>query len=73
MVIFSHGNASDLGDVYSFGYKFIKLYDVDFLGYDYTGYGLGKGRYKPSETLIYNDLIIANNMFQMSYIKYKNF
>ncbi len=56
MVIFSHGNASDLGDVYSFGYKFIKLYDVDFLGYDYTGYGLGKGRYKPSETLIYNDL-----------------
>lgn len=42
LVIFSHGNASDLGDVYFFGEKIATSYDVDFLGYDYTGYGMGR-------------------------------
>jgi hypothetical protein len=45
LVIYSHGNASDLGDVYFFAEKFATLYSVDILIYDYTGYGLGKGKY----------------------------
>ena len=49
LVIFSHGNASDLGDVYFFGERLAQLYDVDFLAYDYTGYGMGKGKYDISE------------------------
>lgn len=50
MIIFSHGNASDLGDVYFFGEGLVVNYDVDFLSYDYTGYGLGKGKYEINET-----------------------
>lgn len=42
LVLFSHGNASDLGDVYYFGERLVQIYDVDFLGYDYTGYGIGR-------------------------------
>lgn len=41
-MIFSHGNASDLGDVFNFGERIATIYDIDFLGYDYTGYGIGK-------------------------------
>jgi hypothetical protein len=42
LVIYSHGNASDLADVFFFGERIAYLYDVDFLGYDYSGYGLGR-------------------------------
>jgi pimeloyl-ACP methyl ester carboxylesterase len=43
-VIFSHGNASDLGDVYYYGERLCYEYGFDFVAYDYTGYGLGLGR-----------------------------
>jgi dienelactone hydrolase len=56
LVVFSHGNASDLGDVYFFGERLIMQYDVDFLAYDYTGYGLGKNTFEISEKQIYDDL-----------------
>jgi hypothetical protein len=42
LIIFSHGNASDLGDIYYFAEKMVQLYDVDFIAYDYTGYGIGR-------------------------------
>lgn len=34
----------------------LKQYDVDFIAYDYTGYGLGVGKYKLTEQSTYNDL-----------------
>ncbi|CAK89821.1 unnamed protein product (macronuclear) [Paramecium tetraurelia] len=56
LVIFSHANASDLGDVYFFGEKISIEYGVDFIAYDYTGYGIGVGQYKVSEQQTYDDL-----------------
>ncbi len=49
MILYSHGNSSDLGDVYFFGDRMVREYDVDFIAYDYTGYGLGLGSYEISE------------------------
>lgn len=43
LIIFSHANASDLGDVYYFGERISVEYGVDFIAYDYTGYGIGFG------------------------------
>ncbi|CAD8181454.1 unnamed protein product [Paramecium pentaurelia] len=56
LVIFSHANASDLGDVYFFGERISIEYGVDFIAYDYTGYGIGFGQYKVSEQQTYDDL-----------------
>lgn len=56
LVIYSHGNASDLGDAYLFAEKLALLYQLDVITYDYTGYGLGKDKYKISENQIYSDL-----------------
>ena len=53
LIIYSHGNASDLGDVFFFAEKLVKEYDVDILAYDYTGYGLGLHKYDISEKQVY--------------------
>lgn len=36
--------------------RIVKEYDVDFIGYDYTGYGYGLGKYVVSEKQTYDDL-----------------
>jgi pimeloyl-ACP methyl ester carboxylesterase len=56
LVIYSHGNASDLGDVYFFGEAVCIEFEVDFLAYDYSGYGPNKSRYTPNERSTYEDL-----------------
>lgn len=39
VIIFSHGNASDLGDMQSYLELLNKALDVDVVGYEYIGYG----------------------------------
>ncbi|CAD8186680.1 unnamed protein product [Paramecium octaurelia] len=56
LIIFSHANASDLGDVYFFAERISIEYGVDIIAYDYTGYGIGFGQYKISEQQTYEDL-----------------
>jgi fermentation-respiration switch protein FrsA (DUF1100 family) len=52
-IVYSHGNASDLGRIKS---KQSFLYNLGFsiIAYDYSGYGLSEGR--PSEQQVYNDV-----------------
>ena len=49
LVVYSHGNASDLGDVYYFAESMVREYNVDFLAYDYSGYGLSLGTHEVNE------------------------
>ena len=42
IVIYSHGNASDLGDAAPFSQNLSIVYQVDFIVYDYRGYGISK-------------------------------
>lgn len=52
-ILYSHGNASDIGRLYQ---KQQYFYDHGFsiIAYDYSGYGLSEG--KPSEQQVYNDI-----------------
>lgn len=55
-ILFSHGNAEDLGTV---RYKLVELRSLGFsvLGYDYHGYGTSEGR--PTEKAVYQDIDAA--------------
>ncbi|OQR79733.1 abhydrolase domain-containing protein FAM108B1-like [Tropilaelaps mercedesae] len=47
VIIYSHPNAIDLGDVLPLAIDFSKTFSCDFVSYDYTGYGPNLG--EPSE------------------------
>lgn len=46
-LIYSHGNATDIGEVYDWMLELCKVLNVNVICYDYTGYGTHTG--KPSE------------------------
>lgn len=53
-ILFSHGNAVDLGQMCSFLVGLSSRIHCDFLAYDYSGYGVSTG--KASEKNIYADI-----------------
>lgn len=56
-IIFSHGNAEDLGMIYEYCVEFSRSINVNLLAYDYEGYGRASGI--PSEQNCYNDIDAA--------------
>jgi len=65
-LIFSHGNAEDLGGLHEYLLTLSKLFYVNILSYDYSGYGLGladteniKNSISPSEENCYADIEAA--------------
>jgi len=53
-ILFSHGNAVDLGHMCSFYLGLAAVLKCNIFGYDYSGYGLSTG--KPSEKATYADI-----------------
>ncbi|KAL9226486.1 hypothetical protein vseg_002293 [Gypsophila vaccaria] len=53
-LIYSHGNAADLGQMYSLFAELCIHLKVNLMGYDYSGYGQSTG--KPSEQNTYADI-----------------
>jgi hypothetical protein len=53
-ILFSHGNAEDLGMIYEWFYEFSKELNVNLMAYDYEGYGKATG--VPSEQACYEDI-----------------
>ncbi|KAH7554425.1 hypothetical protein ACOSQ2_028535 [Xanthoceras sorbifolium] len=53
-VLYSHGNAADLGQMYELFYELSLHLRVNLMGYDYSGYGQSTG--KPSEQNTYCDI-----------------
>jgi len=65
-VLFSHGNAEDLGMIYDWFNDLARVLRVNILAYDYTGYGKasgggGKNAISPSEENCYADIEAAYN------------
>lgn len=65
-VLYSHGNAEDLGMIYEYLLELSELLYINILAYDYSGYGLGtkrkdnrKNRIAPSEQNCYADIEAA--------------
>ncbi|KAG9453012.1 hypothetical protein H6P81_005916 [Aristolochia fimbriata] len=53
-VLYSHGNAADLGQLYDLFVQLKVNLRVNLIGYDYSGYGASTG--KPSESNTYADI-----------------
>lgn len=64
-ILFSHGNAVDLGHMCSFFMVLGKQIRCNIFGYDYSGYGGSSG--KPMEKNLYADIDAAFNALQNQY------
>ncbi|KAI5651182.1 hypothetical protein M9H77_37187 [Catharanthus roseus] len=64
-VLYSHGNAADLGQMYELFIELSIHLRVNLLGYDYSGYGQSSG--KPSEQHTYADIEAAYKCLEESY------
>lgn len=53
-ILFSHGNAEDLGMIYDWFNDLARVLRVNIMAYDYTGYGKSNGN--PSEDQCYSDI-----------------
>lgn len=66
-ILYSHGNAEDLGMIYDYLRDISRLLKVNIFSYDYTGYGMsiyktilqGSKRVRPSEEHCYADIDAA--------------
>ncbi len=58
-LLFSHGNAEDLGMIYDWFREVAKILHVNVMSYDYTGYGLASAEEEPSEERVYADVEAA--------------
>ena len=67
-ILFSHGNAADLGMLTGFYCRLVHHLNVNIFSYDYSGYGQSTG--KPSEKNLYSDIEAAwNELFKRYEIK----
>ncbi|KAM7520609.1 hypothetical protein LguiB_019571 [Lonicera macranthoides] len=64
-LLYSHGNAADLGQMYELFSELSLHLRVNLMGYDYSGYGQSTG--KPSEQNTYADIEAAYNCLLETY------
>jgi len=58
-MLYSHGNAEDLGMMYRRMKDLARILCVNVLAYDYSGYGLSQPKCKPSERMCYRNIEAA--------------
>ncbi|CAN1227620.1 Alpha/beta hydrolase domain-containing protein 17B [Linum perenne] len=64
-LLYSHGNAADLGQMYELFVQLSNRLRVNLMGYDYSGYGRSSG--KPTEYNTYADIDAAYNCLKEKY------
>ncbi|KAM0940276.1 putative serine aminopeptidase, S33, alpha/Beta hydrolase [Dioscorea sansibarensis] len=64
-LLYSHGNAADLGQMYELFVELAIHLRVNLMGYDYSGYGQSSG--KPSEQNTYADIEAAYKCLEENY------
>ncbi|KAF3971666.1 hypothetical protein CMV_004761 [Castanea mollissima] len=64
-LLYSHGNAADIGQMYELFVELSVHLRVNLLGYDYSGYGQSSG--KPSEQNTYADIEAAYKCLEENY------
>lgn len=65
-VLFSHGNAVDLGQMSSFYIGLGTRINCNIFSYDYSGYGVSSG--KPTEKNLYADIDAAWHALRTRYV-----
>jgi len=72
-VLYSHGNAEDLGMMYRRMKDLARVLCVNVLAYDYSGYGLSEPNCEPSENMCYHNIEAAfNYLVQVMNVPHKN-
>ncbi|KAH7366442.1 hypothetical protein KP509_18G078400 [Ceratopteris richardii] len=64
-LLYSHGNAADLGQMYELFVELSAHLRVNLMGYDYAGYGQSSG--KPNEYNTYSDIEAAYECLERDY------
>ncbi|KAF2313807.1 hypothetical protein GH714_013550 [Hevea brasiliensis] len=64
-LLYSHGNAADLGQMFELFVELSKRLRINLMGYDYSGYGQSSG--KPTECNTYADIDAAYNCLREQY------
>lgn len=64
-ILYSHGNAADIGQLYELFLELSSHLKVNLMGYDYSGYGRSSG--KPSEQSTYADIEAAYKCLEEKY------
>ncbi|XP_040989390.1 alpha/beta hydrolase domain-containing protein 17B-like [Juglans microcarpa x Juglans regia] len=64
-LLYSHGNAADIGQMYELFIELSTHLRVNLMGYDYSGYGQSSG--KPSEQNTYADIEAAYKCLEENY------
>ncbi|KAL7166782.1 hypothetical protein ACSBR2_037460 [Camellia fascicularis] len=64
-LLYSHGNAADLGQLYDLFVQLKANLRVNLIGYDYSGYGASSG--KPSESNTYADIEAVYECLETEY------
>ncbi|OAY60433.1 alpha/beta hydrolase domain-containing protein 17B isoform X1 [Manihot esculenta] len=64
-LLYSHGNAADLGQMFELFVELSKRLRINLMGYDYSGYGQSSG--KPTECNTYADIEAAYNCLREQY------
>ncbi|KAJ6357024.1 hypothetical protein OIU78_005005 [Salix suchowensis] len=64
-LLYSHGNAADIGQMYHIFTELSSHLNVNLMGYDYSGYGQSSG--KPSEHDTYSDIEAAYECLEETY------
>ncbi|KAG7015773.1 Protein ABHD17B [Cucurbita argyrosperma subsp. argyrosperma] len=64
-LLYSHGNAADLGQLYDLFLQLKRNLRVNLMGYDYSGYGASTG--KPSESNTYADIEAVYECLETEY------
>ncbi|KAB8083014.1 hypothetical protein EE612_005088 [Oryza sativa] len=64
-LLYSHGNAADLGQMYGLFVELSRRLRINLFGYDYSGYGRSTG--KPTECNTYADIEAAYNCLKEKY------
>jgi len=71
-IIFSHGNASNLGTIFSFLVYLRERLNVNVVGYDYSGYGKSVCTFPPSERSVYADIEAIMKEMRARNIRYQD-
>lgn len=66
-IVYSHGNATDIGGMYEFLELLHANLNVNILCYDYIGYGMAKDQGSPSESFTYESAEAAITALQNDY------
>ncbi|KAL4429669.1 hypothetical protein ABPG74_017078 [Tetrahymena malaccensis] len=71
VLIYNHGNSSDLGTIFYSLINMSKIYKVNIVAYDYRGYGISKGDINEENTYEDCEMVMSFTLYRLKYRIYQ--